>query len=521
MDTPPAPPHLELSVANFGPIAQGQIELRPLTVFVGPSNTGKSYLAVLIYALHKAFSSHGDSIASGRGRFSRRAPAYSTATKLADRDVAEIVDWVDYVLMETDLFRYPGRRYYRHEVPESVEIPETVASLIRADISEPALLGELWDSEITRCFGAEQAGDLSSYRPHGLTRFAVSKKFSDNGGPHKDWEYEGIVWGQTVVARASIPANLRLQITQPIRLPLYATRRRGASDSPEVRRRQAADLLKFLSGAIIGEMIGPLNRDAYYLPADRSGVMHAHQVVVRALIASATRGGIRQQAPLPILSGVLGDFLDGLIDLALERRISHGPGSRLAKSLEKKLLKGDIEVRHENIDYPSFVYRPDDWERDLPIMNASSMVSELAPVALYLRHVVQEGDTLIIEEPESHLHPDMQVVFVRQLAAAVKAGIRIIITTHSEWILEELANLIRLSDLSVERRRGIAGADVALGWDEVGAWFFERGPAGQGSTVREMPLDLEEGNFPSGFGLVTADLYNRWATISNRIEPGA
>ena len=249
--------------------------------------------------------------------------------------------------------------------------------------------------------------------------------------------------------------------------------------------------------------------------------MHAHQVVVRALIASATRGGIRQQTPLPILSGVLGDFLDGLIDLAQERRISHGPGNELAKSLEKNLLKGDIKVRHANIDYPSFVYRPDGWERDLPLMNASSMVSELAPVALYLRHVVREGDTLIIEEPESHLHPEMQVVFVRQLAAAVKAGIRIIITTHSEWILEELANLIRLSDLPAERRRGIAGADVALGWDEVGAWFFERGPAGQGSTVREMPLDLEEGNFPSGFGLVTADLYNRWATISNRIEPGA
>ncbi|MDE0209698.1 MAG: hypothetical protein OXJ64_07435, partial [Boseongicola sp.] len=44
----------KLSVANFGPIAKASIELRPLTVFAGPSNTGKSYLAILIHALHKS-----------------------------------------------------------------------------------------------------------------------------------------------------------------------------------------------------------------------------------------------------------------------------------------------------------------------------------------------------------------------------------------------------------------------------------------------------------------------------------
>ena len=47
---------LELEVANFGPIVEAKIDLRPLTVFVGPSNTGKSYLATLIYALHRFFS---------------------------------------------------------------------------------------------------------------------------------------------------------------------------------------------------------------------------------------------------------------------------------------------------------------------------------------------------------------------------------------------------------------------------------------------------------------------------------
>ena len=44
-----------INVKNFGPIEEAEIDLRPLTVFVGESNTGKTYLAALIYALHRNF----------------------------------------------------------------------------------------------------------------------------------------------------------------------------------------------------------------------------------------------------------------------------------------------------------------------------------------------------------------------------------------------------------------------------------------------------------------------------------
>ena len=47
---------LTVSVQDFGPIAQATVNLRPLTIFVGRSNTGKTYLSKLIYAIHKTFS---------------------------------------------------------------------------------------------------------------------------------------------------------------------------------------------------------------------------------------------------------------------------------------------------------------------------------------------------------------------------------------------------------------------------------------------------------------------------------
>ena len=46
---------MKLTVKNFGPIRKATVDVKPMTVFVGPSNTGKSYLAMLIYTIAKAF----------------------------------------------------------------------------------------------------------------------------------------------------------------------------------------------------------------------------------------------------------------------------------------------------------------------------------------------------------------------------------------------------------------------------------------------------------------------------------
>ena len=46
---------LRVEVKNLGPIAEGAIQLRPLTIFIGRNSSGKSYMAMLIYCLAKAF----------------------------------------------------------------------------------------------------------------------------------------------------------------------------------------------------------------------------------------------------------------------------------------------------------------------------------------------------------------------------------------------------------------------------------------------------------------------------------
>jgi len=189
-----------------------------------------------------------------------------------------------------------------------------------------------------------------------------------------------------------------------------------------------------------------------------------------------------------------------------------------AKRLEEKILKGGVEVETSQANYPTFSYRPIGWEDKLPLMRTSSMVSELAPVVLYVRHLVHPGDLFIIEEPESHLHPEMQAELARELARLVLLGVRVLVTTHSEWFLEQIGNLVRRSDLPMGKRSGLPDADVSLRADQVGAWLFKQKRRPRGSEVEEVRFDRETGLYPTDYDKIAEALYNESVEIYNRLQ---
>ena len=84
---------------------------------------------------------------------------------------------------------------------------------------------------------------------------------------------------------------------------------------------------------------------------------------------------------------------------------------------------------------------------DIPLHLASSSARGLADLYFYLRHKAAKDDLLIIDEPESHLDTGNQVLLARILARFVRAGIKVLITTHSDYVIKEINNLIMLSQL--------------------------------------------------------------------------
>ena len=490
-----------LDVKDFGPIARASIDLRPLTVFIGPSNTGKSYLAILIYALHKTLHEC----------FSPTQPRAVAISPQLDRDVL-LGDFTGPVAafqvaispqLDRDVLDWAREAILSEALPQ---FPPLLDGQLRNRLEHPRRLNERLLNEMRRCF--------SIWEPVETVRHQASPRqvHIALSFPYRS-EEQAVRYDVWLAKAPSVEGQISSDGIVPNQLDLYdVIRREQIIKGKQFRDRSAEEIIFDILDSMSSALLAPTSHDVYYLPADRSGVMHIDKAIVSSLIQDAATVGARR----PKLSSMLADFLGHLVRMPTESAPYHSHATRL----ENNILQGTIRVKRSVSDYPEFLYRPEKWKSDLPLMRASSMVSELAPVVLYLRYLVRPGDVLIIEEPESHLHPAMQAVFARELARLARSGIRVVVTTHSEWLLDQFANLVRLSGLPEAKRKGIHGAEAALQPEQFGAWLFKPKQRPKGSVVEELSIDPDAGGLVSDYNEVAEQLYNEWVRIGNRIEEG-
>jgi hypothetical protein len=122
----------------------------------------------------------------------------------------------------------------------------------------------------------------------------------------------------------------------------------------------------------------------------------------------------------------------------------------------RNILGGDYKVDKD------VVYFVPKRNVRLKLGESASSVRSLLDVGLYVQHVAKPGDFFMIDEPELNLHPANQRRVARLLARLVNAGVRVFITTHSDYIVKEFNTLIML------HRRGTAAmrAMKDYGYDE-------------------------------------------------------
>ena len=90
-------------------------------------------------------------------------------------------------------------------------------------------------------------------------------------------------------------------------------------------------------------------------------------------------------------------------------------------------------------------YVPKGKRIKLTMDESSSAVRSLLDIGFYLRHVAAPGDLLMVDEPELNLHPENQRRVARLFSRLVNLGIKVFITTHSDYIIKELNTLIMLN----------------------------------------------------------------------------
>jgi len=90
----------------------------------------------------------------------------------------------------------------------------------------------------------------------------------------------------------------------------------------------------------------------------------------------------------------------------------------------------------------------------------------------------------------------------------VRSGIRVLATTHSDYFVEQISNLVMLGGRPEERERmGYAEADC-LDADDVGVYLFSMDESGIASTTEPLPCSAEEGIPEDQFGRIAEALYN-------------
>lgn len=171
------------------------------------------------------------------------------------------------------------------------------------------------------------------------------------------------------------------------------------------------------------------------------------------------------------------------------RSVHRIPGSKSNKKVDS-LINGVLNSTKDGL----FLKLNDNTE--IPLSAAASSIKELSPFVLWMQTVGFQHDSMCIEEPEAHAHPEMQYGIADLLAKCVNKGAFIQMTTHSDYLLARLNQLIKLFDLkkkNSELYRNISGRldidkELPLDKSKIRAYYFSVDKDNYGVKVEEQDV---------------------------------
>ena len=450
-----------ISISNLGPIESAELELRPLTILVGPNNTGKSHAALLVYALTQALRSTPMwGSMPGFNRYSVPMLRYFRGPQFSNAKRKEITRaFNDFHSEQTE---QKAKSLEMADLPPSIQ--EAILGMSQSSFQ--------WarrniEQELKRCFGSTLQNITRKNSDGSRTVFTI--RITDDSS--------GFVWSLRNDNDELISDEFIVDPSR-VRLDEYLFR---------VPRQVISDDLVFVLQTITEQYMWHILKDysaqSHYLPATRSGILQGHKTLASLIVDKASRAWV-EPLEVPKFPGVTTDLIRALLLLGNQAPVDDSKLQRIVTFLELEVTKGSIGIDNQ-FEYPDIYYKNTLGQFELH--NISSMISEMAPLVLFLKFLIQRDQLLIFEEPESHLDPRNQRNVARAIAMMVNAGVRVIVTTHSDIFLNQINNLAQIGSISPRKRRAMGyKANEILRSEDIGAYVFKPGNEGTIVTPAEM-----------------------------------
>ncbi len=493
---------LRLVVDNLGPVEHGEVSLRPLTVFIGRNNTGKTYVAQALYACRQAV----------------RSIMPRPAEELGDD---EGVALEAFARERHDALVNGG--IARQGLP--AQLHDYVARALRSGLEDA---GREVSLRLKATFGVDDLTRITSWGNGEGLRFEV--RSSEVGGADKCLFGSG----GTTAPVGRVLRELEIDWTEFDELfPLPTL------FDQEIGRDELASLYGHLAWIVTQGywhsflIDARLGGNTHYLPAGRSGLLNAWTDVVKLRIQlEKERYGLPSFAD-PSLDGVALDFIISLADV-----LGHGSRRRFrpysffgserpseqdalkpAILLLKVLMEGTISPESDGEIVPTLAYEQDG--HSIAIRHASSMVADMAPLAIWVERLLAPGDLLIVDEPESHLHPEAIRLIARVLVRLANCGVQVVCATHSSILLNEISNCVLRHETSTSTSDELTPAytpDDFLAVDDLAVHRFVRDEATKLVTVEQVEVDPQWGIPEDEFVKVAEDLTEESAHLIGLLD---
>ena len=496
---------ITVTAKNLGPLAEGVVDLKPLTIFVGPSNTGKSYMAAAIWATAQAFEPDSPRFLSSSLRSYRRNYRRTRSGRYQlPKEDEEAVEAIQYWLESSEDPFNDSSGITIADLPESARstVDKFTHQLIQRNcgtITNKLRQAYGTDSEFARN-GEKENFSLTVHRNEPSLKADV--RLTDHGNLTPIFDVSN--------ARVPLPEGRNFQ--------------RQFDQRHEFHREFSVEILEMSRMVVAETILDGFSPDSYYLPAARSGIVQGHKVLAASVVRQSSFVGL-QELHIPTLPGITTEFLSNLISLDSEMGMYRDASLRKAIDfIENSVLHGKIHLNETSrLPMPEIVYSPDnggDTKGEFNLEHTSSMVSELAPLILFLKYLVDPGDLLVLEEPESHLHPAAQLQMARGIARLVNAGVRVLVTTHSGDFMGQIDNLISMSNVSRETAESLGlEPEECLYPEQVSAYGFRFDAGRGGSVVDPLPVGSDVGIEDQEFLSISELLYEQAITLQrNRLE---